>query len=151
MYIALKKRKWPMRITTFENEELNKHSKKITYGCGAGRGRLAIDARGDLYGCGKMANTSQSGQEILPLGNVFQGFTRMQNRDDLQDSTAQRRIKCRSCTDNGKCSGGCPAINGEATGSIFAPFDGCLKKNENYAKIVEHIIRRKREDGLSGD
>jgi len=152
LYIALKKRKWPFRITSFEDSELSKSGHNSRgFGCGAGRGRLAIDPRGDIYGCGKLANITGVGNGVLPLGNIFQGYTRSKNRADLLDPTIKKRADCVGCVYIGRCSGGCPAVNASTGDSIFSSVENCKRDIEVYDRIIEYAKRRKKECGFEQD
>ena len=107
------------RIATYEEKSLRDRLDEQAFGCGAGRGRFCVDPCGDLYGCSKLATILGSGKGVLPMGNVFQGFTAVQNRMALLVTDAGpgqvRRVRVEAA-----CAGGCPAVNA-AGGSTSSP------------------------------
>ncbi|MDR2439524.1 MAG: SPASM domain-containing protein, partial [Planctomycetaceae bacterium] len=118
LYLEMKYNKQYFRITTFEEETIG-DIKEVPFGCGAGRGRFCVDPWGDLYGCSKMCTIMGSGKGVLPFGNVFQGFTWIQNRYHCLNDKIEPRKKCQGCDYEKVCGGGCPAINYLESGNIF--------------------------------
>jgi len=126
LYLEKKYNKEHFRMTLFEEGEPGEVEGQESFGCGAGRGRFCVDSYGDIYGCSKLATITGMHNGVLPFGNVFQGFTRIENRAQFLHSSVGPREKCRSCEFNDVCGGGCPAVNYKATGSIHDPDDlGC--------------------------
>lgn len=126
LYLEKKFNKQYFRLSLFEEGELGDADGHASFGCGAGRGRCCVDSYGDIYGCSKLATITGMHNGVLPYGNVFQGFTRIENRLQFMHTTVGPREKCRNCEFNDVCGGGCPAVNYKATGSIFDPDDlGC--------------------------
>jgi radical SAM protein with 4Fe4S-binding SPASM domain len=80
-------------------------------------GRFCVDPFGNLYGCSKLCTSLGPGQGVAPLGNIFQGFTRPDNRLKCLDRTDRYRLKCQACDLNKVCSGGCPATNQADSGN----------------------------------
>jgi len=126
LYLEKKYNKEYFRLTLFEEGEPGEEKSHCSFGCGAGRGRFCVDSYGDIYGCSKLATITGMHNGVLPYGNVFQGFTRIENRLQFNISEAGPREKCAQCEFEESCGGGCPAVNYKATGSIFDPDDlGC--------------------------
>ena len=121
LYVELKAKRAPFRMTLYEKDlDAKKGAAVGKWGCGAGRGRLCIGTNGDLYGCAKILGVSR-GAEVHKLGDVWTGITNVRARRDLLNCHPQARPKCAACEWHDECSGGCPATNWEATGSIFQP------------------------------
>ena len=126
LYLEKKYNKEYFRMTLFEEGELGEAAGHASYGCGAGRGRFCVDSYGDMYGCSKLATITGMRKGVLPFGNVFQGFTKPENRAQFLIEKVGPRAKCEKCEFNDVCGGGCPAVNFKATGSIYNPDDlGC--------------------------
>ena len=82
---------------------------------------------------------------VLPFGNVFQGFTRVDNRLAFMHTDLGPRDKCRDCEFKEVCGGGCPAVNYKATGSIHDPDDlGCRIVFVNQ-RVHDYMRRRTAE------
>jgi uncharacterized protein len=126
LYLEKKYNKEYFRMTLFEEGEPGEVEAHGSFGCGAGRGRVCVDSYGDLYGCSKLATITGMHNGVLPFGNVFQGFTRIDNRIQFMHTDVGPRDKCRTCEFKEVCGGGCPAVNYKATGSIHDADDlGC--------------------------
>jgi uncharacterized protein len=126
LYLEKKYNQQYFRMTLFEEGEPGEVEQHESFGCGAGRGRFCVDSYGDFYGCSKLATITGMHNGVLPFGNVFQGFTRVENRLQFMHTDVGPREKCRECEFNKVCGGGCPAVNYKATGSIHDPDDlGC--------------------------
>lgn len=123
LYLEMKYKGEYFRMTLFEEGEPGEVAAKPKFGCGAGRGRFCIDSYGDIYGCSKLATITGMRKGVLPYGNVFQGFTKPENRAKFLIAHAGPREKCKSCEFKDVCGGGCPAVNFAATGSIYDPDD----------------------------
>ena len=123
LYLEKKYHKKYFRMTLFEEGEPGEVEEKSSYGCGAGRGRCCIDSYGDIFGCSKLATITGMHNGVLPYGNVFQGFTRAENRLTFLHADIGPRAKCKKCEFKEVCGGGCPAVNYKATGNIHDPDD----------------------------
>ena len=145
LYLEMKYNKEYFRLTLFEEGEVGEEVSHCSFGCGAGRGRFCVDSYGDMYGCSKLATITGMHNGVLPFGNVFQGYTRIQNRAQFLISEAGPREKCAQCEFNEVCGGGCPAVNHKATGSIYDPDDlGCRIVFINQ-RVHEYMRQRTRE------
>ncbi|MGD8238129.1 MAG: SPASM domain-containing protein [Armatimonadota bacterium] len=123
LHQEMRERKRPFRMTLYEKDLRSPPGTSTnTWGCGAGRGRMAADPGGNIYGCAKIAGLDRP--ELLRdqcLGNVFEGITHPDRRAMVADNTTTHRPKCVRCKYRHDCGGGCPATNLEASGSIFDP------------------------------
>lgn len=73
-------------------------------GCGSGTEYLAVTPWGDLYPCHQFV-----GQEEYLMGNVDEGVTRTDIRDQFKACNVYTKPKCRDCFAKFYCSGGCAA------------------------------------------
>jgi uncharacterized protein len=142
LYLQMKHEKRHFRITGFEEDGLCKANASSPFGCGAGRGRFCVDPRGDIYGCSKLCTIHGPGKGINPLGNVFQGFTNVENRLLCFDDSDKRRPTCRGCEFHDTCSGGCPATNHADTGSVFVSGDVACKMVPIMRRVNDYMRRR---------
>lgn len=90
-------------------------------GCGSGTEYLAVTPWGDLYPCHQFV-----GQEKFLLGNVEEGITNTQVRDEFKLCNVYAKEKCRDCFARFYCSGGCAANSYNFHGSITDAYEiGC--------------------------
>ncbi len=101
-------------------------------GCGSGTEYLAVTPWGDLYPCHQFV-----GQEEFLLGNVFDGITNTEVRDEFKLCNVYEKDKCKECFARFYCSGGCAANSYKFHGNITDAYDiGC----EMERKRVECAI-----------
>ena len=101
-------------------------------GCGSGTEYLAVTPWGDLYPCHQFV-----GKEEFIMGNVDEGITRSDIRDEFKTCNVYAKEKCRSCFAKFYCSGGCAANSYNFHGHINDAYDlGC----ELQRKRVECAI-----------
>ena len=101
-------------------------------GCGSGTEYMAVTPWGDLYPCHQFV-----GDEKYLLGNVFDGVTNTELRDEFKLCNAYARPDCKDCWARLYCSGGCAANAYHATGSIRGIYEyGC----ELFRKRMECAI-----------
>ncbi|MDO4523224.1 MAG: thioether cross-link-forming SCIFF peptide maturase [Eubacteriales bacterium] len=101
-------------------------------GCGSGTEYLAVTPWGDLYPCHQFV-----GQEEYLMGNVDEGITRPDIRDEFKCCNVYAKEKCKECFARFYCSGGCAANSYNFTGKINDTYDiGC----ELQRKRVECAI-----------
>ena len=101
-------------------------------GCGSGTEYLAVTPWGDLYPCHQFV-----GQDEFLMGNVFDGITRTDIRDEFKLCNVYAKDKCRACFAKFYCSGGCAANAWNFHHSITDAYDiGC----EMMRKRVECAI-----------
>ena len=142
LYLKMKYEKRHFRMQFFEKSEPGKTLECRYWGCGAGRGQFAVDSNGDIYGCSKLISIMDDHKSVLPLGNVFQGFTRIENREPLLNMAIGPRKKCAGCGLQNFCSGGCPATNVAASGSIFVPPEIDCRFTFIHNRVFQHFRRR---------
>jgi uncharacterized protein len=101
-------------------------------GCGSGCEYLAVTPWGDLYPCHQFV-----GNEDFLMGNVDDGITRTDIRDEFKSCNVYSKDKCRKCFAKFFCSGGCAANSYNFHGNINDAYDiGC----EMQRKRVECAI-----------
>lgn len=113
-------------------------------GCGSGTEYLAVTPWGDFYPCHQFV-----GQEEFLMGNVDEGITNTDIREEFKTCNVYSKEKCRDCFAKFYCSGGCAANSYNFHGSIHDAYDlGC----ELQRKRVECAIMLKaasaEEDGM---
>ncbi|MDE7334191.1 MAG: thioether cross-link-forming SCIFF peptide maturase [Lachnospiraceae bacterium] len=90
-------------------------------GCGSGTEYLAVTPWGDLYPCHQFV-----GKEEFLMGNVDEGITRTDIRDEFKTCNVYAKEKCRDCFAKFYCSGGCAANSYNFHGRINDAYDlGC--------------------------
>jgi radical SAM protein with 4Fe4S-binding SPASM domain len=77
---------------------------------------------------------------VLPFGNVFQGFTWIQNRYHCLNDKIEPRKKCQGCDYEKVCGGGCPATNVQETASVYIP-DDIVCKFGLISRRIDHFFR----------
>ncbi len=101
-------------------------------GCGSGTEYMAVTPWGDLYPCHQFV-----GEERFLLGNVRDGVTRPDIREEFAACNVYAREECRTCWARLYCSGGCAANAWHATGSVRGVYRyGC----ELFRKRIECAI-----------
>lgn len=87
-------------------------------GCGSGTEYLAVTPWGDLYPCHQFV-----GEEKYLMGNVDDGITRPDIREEFKECNVYSKEKCRNCFAKFYCSGGCAANSYKFHGSINDAYD----------------------------
>ncbi len=110
-------------------------------GCGSGTEYMAVTPHGDLYPCHQFV-----GEESFKLGDIWNGVTNNELRDDFKNCNAYSRPECQDCWAKLFCSGGCAANAYHASGSIRGIYEaGC----ELFKKRIEcAIMMRIAESGM---
>ncbi len=104
-------------------------------GCGSGTEYMAVTPWGDLYPCHQFV-----GEEKYKLGNIWDGVTNTELREEFRSCNAYARKECDDCWARLYCSGGCAANAYHATGSIKGVYEaGC----ELFKKRIECAIMMK--------
>ena len=104
-------------------------------GCGSGTEYMAVTPWGDLYPCHQFV-----GEDKYKLGNVWDGVTNTDAREEFASCNVYAREECRDCWAKLYCSGGCAANAYHATGSIKGVYSyGCelFKKRMECAIMLE--------------
>ena len=90
-------------------------------GCGSGTEYLAVTPWGDFYPCHQFV-----GNEKFLMGNVDEGITRTDIREEFKNSNVYSKEKCKKCFAKFYCSGGCAANSYNFHGNINDAYDvGC--------------------------
>ncbi|MCR5676276.1 MAG: thioether cross-link-forming SCIFF peptide maturase [Lachnospiraceae bacterium] len=90
-------------------------------GCGTGCEYLGVTPWGDLYPCHQFV-----GNEKFIMGNVRDGITRQDIREEFLASNVYTRDACRQCFARYYCSGGCAANAWNFNGDINTVYrEGC--------------------------
>jgi uncharacterized protein len=85
--------------------------------CGAGRGIVLIDVKGDIWPCHRWSKKRESEWR---LGSIYDREFNYEARGFINTQrTADQSAGCKDCPALFICAGGCPAENLENTGSIF--------------------------------
>ena len=101
-------------------------------GCGSGTEYMAVTPWGDLYPCHQFV-----GEESYRLGNIWDGVTNRELREEFRACNAYARPECAGCWARLYCSGGCAANAFHASGSIRGVYEaGC----ELFRKRMECAI-----------
>ena len=104
-------------------------------GCGSGTEYMAVTPWGDLYPCHQFV-----GEEKYKLGNIWDGVTNTELREEFRSCNAYARKECDGCWARLYCSGGCAANAYHATGSIKGVYEaGC----ELFKKRIECAVMMK--------
>jgi uncharacterized protein len=119
LYVDKQRRQEPFRMTLYE-KDLEGRDIRNEWGCGAGRGRICISVTGELYGCAKILGVDGL-NDAHRLGDVWTGIVDLSGRRELLNTHPSARPTCGPCEFAGDCTGGCPAVNFEATGSLLTP------------------------------
>jgi len=94
---------------------------KRVSGCGVGTEYMAVTPEGDLYPCHQFV-----GEEKYKLGNVWDGVTRPEVREEFQLCNVYAHEECKDCFAKMYCSGGCAANASHTTGSVNGVYKmGC--------------------------
>ena len=101
-------------------------------GCGSGTEYMAVTPWGDLYPCHQFV-----GEEKFKLGDVWNGVSNTDVREEFAACNVYARPECRDCWARLYCSGGCAANAYHATGSVTGIYEkGC----ELFRKRMECAI-----------
>lgn len=108
-----------------------------TWGCAAGRGRLAIDPRGKIFACGRL--TKLNDEDGLLLGDIFKGIDLEGNINKFQDTTYESRLECIDCTLREQCLGGCPSVNWDVNQSLVKPAADQCRMAHAFDEIKQRV------------
>ena len=108
---------------------------KRVSGCGSGTEYMAVTPSGDLYPCHQFV-----GEDRFKLGDVWQGVTNTEIREEFAACNVYSRPECRDCWAKLYCAGGCAANAYHATGSVTGVYSyGCdlFRKRMECAIMLE--------------
>ncbi len=104
-------------------------------GCGSGTEYMAVTPWGDLYPCHQFV-----GDEAYKLGDIWNGVTNTQLRDEFKLCNVYARPDCKDCWARLYCSGGCAANALHASGDIRGVYEyGCrvFRKRMECALMIQ--------------
>ena len=113
-------------------------------GCGSGTEYLAVTPWGDLYPCHQFV-----GEDGFLMGNVEEGITNTELRDEFKLCNVYAKEKCRNCFARFYCSGGCSANSYKFHGRITDAYDiGCAmqKRRIECAIMIKAALADAQED-----
>ncbi|MGF0040087.1 thioether cross-link-forming SCIFF peptide maturase [Peptoniphilaceae bacterium SGI.131] len=107
-------------------------------GCGSGTEYMAVTPTGDLFPCHQFVNDKEK-----CLGNVFDGITRNDLRNEFGACNIYTRDECQDCWAKLYCAGGCPANAYHARGDISKVYEyGCkLFRKRMECAIMMNVAR----------
>jgi uncharacterized protein len=137
-YLEAKEKRLPLRLTMFEKglEEVRRESKSL-WGCGAGTGRMAVTPDGWIYPCSRFVGFD-NGKGDYKIGHIEDGFNKSRLPTALR-AGQWARSKCRKCPLAEICTGGCPALNLEATGSLYEPTEAYCAEVQAWANVTSKL------------
>ncbi len=114
-------------------------------GCGSGTEYLAVTPWGDLYPCHQFV-----GNEAFLMGNVEEGITKTEIRDEFKLCNVYAKDKCRECFARFYCSGGCAANSYNFHGKINDAYDiGCeLQRKRIECAIMMKVDEAAEEENI---
>lgn len=110
-------------------------------GCGSGTEYFAVTPWGELFPCHQFV-----GDAAYSMGDIWQGVTNGEKREDFARCNIYARPECRECWARLYCSGGCAANAYHAEGSILGVYEyGCtLFKKRMECAIYMKVAQAKR-------
>jgi uncharacterized protein len=112
-------------------------------GCGVGTEYLAVTPWGDLYPCHQFV-----GEDGFAIGNVFDGITNTDLRDEFKLCNVYARDKCKNCFARFYCSGGCSANSYKFHNTITDVYEvGCEleRKRVECAIMIKAAMAEEKE------
>ena len=116
-------------------------SKRVS-ACGAGNEYFSVLPNGDLYPCHQFASDKE-----FYMGNVWEGITKPEIREQFASSCLFTRKKCDGCFAKFICSGGCNANNYHFNGDINDPYETTCAMMKKRIECAMHILAKKKSMG----
>ncbi len=116
-------------------------SKRVS-ACGAGNEYFSVLPGGDLYPCHQFASDKE-----FYMGNVWEGITKPQIREQFATSCLFTRKKCDGCFAKFICSGGCSANNYHFNGDVNEPYETTCAMMKKRVECAMHILAKKKTIG----
>ncbi len=107
-YAKMKKENASIRIR-FLDEPINKNSNNNIFGCQAARNGISISSDGFFYPCSMTFGLGGPYLQKYCLGNINDGWTRFDLRDEFVQKSGQKFPFCNDCERFDFCKGFCPA------------------------------------------
>lgn len=108
------------------------------WGCGAGHGRVSIDASGKIFACARFNNLDPDAG--LVMGDIYSGIDAHGAVTLFEQAAHAPRPVCEDCHLRDRCLGGCPAVNLEETGNLVGPSLNECRFNKSMDRVRQHII-----------
>ena len=117
-------------------------------GCGSGTEYFAVTPWGDLYPCHQFV-----GEEKFKMGDIWNGITRDDIRQDFKMCNVYARKDCDECWARLYCSGGCAANAYHGTGSIKGTYEyGCdLFRKRMECALMMKVAEAAGDAGEAGE
>ena len=109
--------------------------------CGAGNEYFSVVPNGDIYPCHQFA-----GNKDFLMGNVFDGISRKDIRENFAKNSLFTREDCANCFAKFICSGGCSANNYNFLGDVNKPYPVTCAMMKKRIECGMHALARKKED-----
>ena len=109
--------------------------------CGAGNEYFSVVPNGDIYPCHQFA-----GNKDFLMGNVFEGISRKDIREQFSENSLFTREDCDGCFAKFICSGGCSANNYNFMGNVNKPYPVTCAMMKKRIECGMHALARKKED-----
>lgn len=106
------------------------------YKCDAGKTRIAVDSRGDIYACGAML-----GEPEFEIGTLQTGID-PEKQEKFWIPVSKVSQKCRYCTVKNTCGGGCCTNGYLKHRSLYAPVDTMCKITAELARLSMAFLER---------
>lgn len=87
-------------------------------GCGAGRDYVAVTPKGNIYPCHQFV-----GQPEFIMGNVDEGITKPEIKDQFMEAGLLNKPSCRDCWCRYFCGGGCHANAWNFNHTVMKPYE----------------------------
>jgi uncharacterized protein len=127
-------------ITLLEFDEPGQPGQAALYGCGAGRGVIAVSTTGELWCCARVLGIPSP---VLKLGDVTLGIVQMRKRAILAGGKAAQRA-CEEAGLPADYRGWCYIENYVENGDPFKPslwqYEVCKRVSEAHGRVARHCL-----------
>ena len=114
--------------------------RKRHYGCGIGKGLLAVSVDGNIYPCHRFV-----GQKEACLGHISD--YRSGGRNDYHRAMVLQLPDCHACWARYLCGGGCLYENKARTGDVLRPDPrDCAERKASFEGLIHLVCQLKEED-----
>lgn len=105
------------------------------YRCDAGRRRIAVNAKGDIYTCSVML-----GNEDFYLGNIYEGINK-EKQNVFWESNVLNSQSCMNCWASNLCGGECYSVSYLKNNNLFEPYESkCVLKQELLKLSIAFLV-----------
>ena len=112
-------------------------------GCGAGRDYVAVTPKGNIYPCHQFV-----GQPEFIMGNVDEGITKPEIKDQFMEAGLLNKPSCRDCWCRYFCGGGCHANAWNFNHTVMKPYEvSCeIERRRVENALMIKIVQDERAD-----